>query len=550
MPYVALYRKFRPTTFDDVKGQDAVVRILRNQVKTGRVQHAYLFCGTRGTGKTSVARILARAVNCEHPVDGNPCGECASCREIAGGTSMNVIEFDAASHTGVDYIRDINEEVQYRPTMGNYKIYIIDEVHMLSAGAFNAMLKTLEEPPPYIIFILATTEFAKIPVTILSRCQRYDFRRIDTSVISGRLRELADKEGVAAEDRALSFIARAGDGSMRDAVSLLDRCIAFCMDGDLTYGRALKALGEADHDVFRNLAGAVLAGDAATALKTVGKQFQEGAEIGQFVGDFIRYLRDVMLLASASREEAAELIDAPEEQIGEMQELAGRAGVEPVLRCIRELSELQGRMRYATNRRVLAEVAILQMTKPQGDPADDALRARLLQVENRLEELEAGGAVYGQPAARPAAAPQPEAEEELDILPEAAPEELKAVCADWKRLIGGMEDGFVKNRLRESAIPQYNAETLENRLYIELAGGSGETADRLLVNTPEYREEIEDYLGGKLGRRVQVELHMADQRPNGIRSVDVDAMMERGLEGIHMEVEEADEEEGDSPLGF
>ena len=204
MSYVALYRKFRPRTFDEVKGQEHITKTLRNQVITGRLQHAYLFCGTRGTGKTSVAKILARAVNCENLTDGNPCGACESCRRIQDAISMNVIEIDAASNNGVDNIREIIEEVQYRPTDGRYKVYIIDEVHMLSGGAFNALLKTLEEPPSYVIFILATTEAAKIPVTILSRCQRYDFRRIDTDTITNRMAELLSMEGAEAEDRALS----------------------------------------------------------------------------------------------------------------------------------------------------------------------------------------------------------------------------------------------------------------------------------------------------------------------------------------------------------
>ena len=203
MSYQALYRKWRPTSFSDVKGQDHIVTTLRNQIKLDRVGHAYLFCGTRGTGKTTIAKIFAKAVNCEHPVDGNPCGECPVCRAIAAGTSMNVIEIDAASNNGVDNIREIREEVQYSPTEGRYKVYIIDEVHMLSIGAFNALLKTLEEPPAYVIFILATTEAHKIPITILSRCQRYDFHRISIDTISDRLTQLMEAEKINVEDRAV-----------------------------------------------------------------------------------------------------------------------------------------------------------------------------------------------------------------------------------------------------------------------------------------------------------------------------------------------------------
>ena len=230
MSYTALYRKWRPSNFDEVKGQDHIVTTLRNQIKNDRIGHAYLFCGTRGTGKTSVAKILAKAVNCSHPVDGNPCGECEVCRAVAAGASMNVIEIDAASNNGVDNIREIKEEVAYPPTQGRFKVYIIDEVHMLSIGAFNALLKTLEEPPAYVIFILATTEAHKIPITILSRCQRYDFRRISIETISDRLSELMDAEGITADGKALRYVAKAADGSMRDALSLLDQCLAFYMD--------------------------------------------------------------------------------------------------------------------------------------------------------------------------------------------------------------------------------------------------------------------------------------------------------------------------------
>lgn len=245
MSYTALYRKFRPQEFEDVKGQDHIVTTLKNQIKADRIGHAYLFCGTRGTGKTTIAKIFAKAVNCEHPVDGSPCGECPTCKAIAAGSSMNVIEIDAASNNGVDNIRQIREEVEYRPTEGKYKVYIIDEVHMLSIGAFNALLKTLEEPPSYVIFILATTEAHKIPITILSRCQRYDFRRISIDTIAGRLTDLMEKEQVNVEERAIRYIAKAADGSMRDALSLLDQCIAFYLGQELTYEKVLEKIGRA-----------------------------------------------------------------------------------------------------------------------------------------------------------------------------------------------------------------------------------------------------------------------------------------------------------------
>ena len=243
MSYTALYRKFRPDTFADVKGQDHIVTTLKNQIRANRIGHAYLFTGTRGTGKTSVAKIFAKTVNCEAPTENGPCGECQTCRAIAAGASMNVIEIDAASNNGVDNIREIVDEVSYSPAQGKYKVYIIDEVHMLSIGAFNALLKTLEEPPSYVIFILATTEVHKLPITILSRCQRYDFKRISIDTIASRMQELTAAEQVQVEDRALKYIAKTADGSMRDALSLLDQCIAFHLGMELTYDKVLDVLG-------------------------------------------------------------------------------------------------------------------------------------------------------------------------------------------------------------------------------------------------------------------------------------------------------------------
>ena len=235
MSYTALYRKWRPQVFDDVKGQDNIVKTLTNQIETDHVGHAYLFCGTRGTGKTTAAKIFAKAVNCEHPVKGNPCGECAVCKAIANGSSLNVIEIDAASNNGVDSIRQIRDEVEYRPTEGRYKVYIVDEVHMLTTAAFNALLKTLEEPPEYVMFILATTEVHKIPITILSRCQRYDFKRISVDTISERLNELVLAEKIQIEDTAIRYIAKMADGALRDALSLLDQCMAMKVGELLTY---------------------------------------------------------------------------------------------------------------------------------------------------------------------------------------------------------------------------------------------------------------------------------------------------------------------------
>ena len=315
MSYTALYRKFRPSTFDQVKGQDHIVQTLKNQINANRIGHAYLFCGTRGTGKTSVAKIFAKAVNCEHPVDGSPCNECETCRGITNGSAMNVIEIDAASNNGVDNIRQIRDEIQYSPSSGKYTVYIIDEVHMLSIGAFNALLKTLEEPPAYVIFILATTEPHKIPITILSRCQRYDFKRISIDTIAARLSELMEKESIEVEDKAIRYVAKAADGSMRDALSLLDQCIAFYLGQKLTYDNVLDVLGAVDNEIFSRLTRSVIDSDVATSLNILDEIIMQGREPGQFVNDFIWYLRNLMLIKTSDDDEIMEVIDASAERI-------------------------------------------------------------------------------------------------------------------------------------------------------------------------------------------------------------------------------------------
>ena len=330
MSYTALYRKFRPGEFDEVKGQDHIVTALRNQVRADRIGHAYLFCGTRGTGKTTVAKILAKAVNCEHPIDGSPCGECEMCRKITAQTSMNVIEIDAASNNGVGNIRDIIDEVQYSPSEGRFKVYIIDEVHMLSAGAFNALLKTLEEPPEYVVFILATTEAHKIPITITSRCQQYKFKRISIDTIAARLQDLMQREQIPAEDKALRYIAKAADGSMRDALSLLDQCIAFNLGETLTYDKALEVLGAVDTEVYSRLFRQMVAGDAVGCVEIVSEILIDGRDLTQFVNEYVWYLRGLMMLSASDQGE--DMLDVSTERLAQMKEEATLADTETLIR--------------------------------------------------------------------------------------------------------------------------------------------------------------------------------------------------------------------------
>ena len=406
MSYTALYRKWRPVTFEDVKGQDHIVQTLKNQITSGRIGHAYLFCGTRGTGKTSIAKIFARAVNCEHPVDGSPCNQCASCQAVLSGSSLNVVEIDAASNNGVENIREIREQVQYPPTEGNYRVYIIDEVHMLSTGAFNALLKTLEEPPSYVIFILATTEAHRIPVTVLSRCQRYDFKRISLPTPTARLKELTDAEQIAVEEKALAYIARAADGSMRDALSLLDQCVAFHYGKLLTYDNVLEVLGAVDTTVFSSLFRAIVSGDTRSCIYLLEEMIVQGRELGQFVNDFIWYMRNLLLIMTT--DDAENMLDMSEDNIRLLKEEAGLTHTETLMRYIRVFSDLSNQLRYASQKRVLVELAFIRLTKPQMEENLDSVIQRLNEIEARLDN---GQFVIRQPQESGAFAVQPPAQQ-------------------------------------------------------------------------------------------------------------------------------------------
>ena len=449
MSYIALYRKWRPRVFGDVKGQDHIVTTLQNQIRSERIGHAYLFCGTRGTGKTSVAKIFAKAVNCEHPEDGSPCGECPSCQQIQAGTSLNVVEIDAASNNGVENIREIRDQVQYPPTEGKYRVYIIDEVHMLSTGAFNALLKTLEEPPSYVIFILATTEVHKIPITVLSRCQRYDFRRITVDTIADRLKELTDAEGMAVEDRALRYVAKAGDGSMRDALSLLDQCAAFHYGETLTYENVLDVLGAVDNRVFRELFGALRSGQTKDCILRLEEMVIQGRELSQFVADFIWFLRNLLILKTA--DEAEELLDMSEDNLKQLREDAALADENVLMRYIRVFSEVLNQIRFAAQKRVLVELAFIRLTKPEMEQSMDAVLERLERLERQMEEgIPAApwpGNMAGdgsQPALLQAVQPQAsslesrEAEPRTVTLPKAQLEDLNLIRNEWGKIVREM----------------------------------------------------------------------------------------------------------------
>ena len=393
MSYMALYRKWRPDTFEEVKGQDHVVTTLKNQIINNRIGHAFLFCGTRGTGKTSIAKLFAKAVNCEHPINGSPCNECAACRAIADGSSMNVIEIDAASINGVDNIRQIREEVQYSPSEGKYKVYIIDEVHMLTQGAFNALLKTLEEPPAYVIFILATTESHKIPITISSRCQKYEFRRISVETISDRLMELLGREQIEAEKKAVDYIAKAADGSMRDALSILDQCIAFNIGKELTYENVLDTIGAVDIDVFARLLDCVIKLDVVGAIDLVDEVVWQGRELSRFVSEFTWFLRNVLLVKVSP--EADQKLDMSAENLERLRQLAAQIDTDALIRYINIFSDTSANIKYAVQKRIVLELAVIKLCKPEMETDYSALLDRVRVLEQKLESGAAGLVVAG-----------------------------------------------------------------------------------------------------------------------------------------------------------
>lgn len=557
MAYTALYRKFRPDQFAEVKGQEHIVTTLKNQIRADRIGHAYLFCGTRGTGKTTVAKIFAKAVNCEHPVDGNPCNECKTCRSIASGASMNVIEIDAASNNGVDNIREIRDEVAYSPAEGKYKVYIIDEVHMLSIGAFNALLKTLEEPPSYVIFILATTEAHKIPVTILSRCQRYDFKRITQEEITGRLRDLLAREQVEAEEKAIRYIAKKADGGMRDALSLADQCISFYLGETLTYEKVLEVLGAVDTEVFSQLLRQVLKGDVAGLFSHLEELIMQGRDLTQLVNDFTWYLRNLMLLKASDQMDDS--LDVSAENLIQLKEEAAMVREDALMRYIRIFSELANQIRHAANKRVLLEVAFIKLCRPQMQRDEISLAERIRRLERQIEEgvvaVRAGEPNNGTAAAQGrtevvgssvnAGASGAFQEQRRDVMEEtqqghsrinyqkAAPKDLQQIRSMWSSIIMGADNPRFKTVLASAELKFNLAEGAENQLFVSFADFLGET----YVNDASKKEELEQLIAEKTGKKAEVRFILAADegiQNASLKKIDVDEALK---EFVHMDIE-------------
>ena len=523
--YQALYRVWRPKTFSEMVGQEAIVRTLRNQVTTGRIAHAYLFCGSRGTGKTSAARILTRAINCEHPVNGDPCGECDSCRTIESGASFDVYEMDAASNSRVEEIRELLEKVDYPPQFGRYKVYIIDEVHMLSNAAFNALLKTLEEPPDYMVFILATTEPQKLPATILSRCQRYDFGRYSEEQIAGHLQHVIDQSGEQAEPEALNLIARAAEGGMRDALSILDMCMG---SGEtITEASVRQALGAADRSFLFSFAGALAQKDAAEALRLIEELMRGGRDVQVFLKDLSAHLR--MLMAVMLLGPGESLPGSSEENTRRCAQQAKAFSQQRLLRVLDGCMKAEADTRWAASARSVLEIFALRACDQPEEQDIEALLERVTDLEHRLAELEKNGvraAVPGpspeKPLPAPAAPQKPAAPPPDTPVPEGS-KLPKDVWNDALRLLKKTEPA-IYGPLTRARYGGY-----QDGVYRALFA-PGEEIFQTMLSSPARREKIEAALNQCGG--VNARFDAMPQKPQEDGGQDKKKQQEEALSGL------------------
>lgn len=403
MSFVALYRRYRPTTFDKVIGQDHIVQTLVNQIATDRIGHAYLFTGTRGTGKTSLAKIFSKAINCLNPRNGSPCGKCESCVALSDPSNIDIIEIDAASNNGVNEIRELRENVQYPPVSCKYKVYIIDEVHMLTGAAFNALLKTLEEPPKHVVFILATTEAHKIPATILSRCMRFDFKLIPAEKIAKVISDIYDGEGKEYEKEAVNLIAQAGEGSMRDALSIADTALSYGV-GKLTYDDVVNILGSSNENVLYQFVHSVLNGKTGKVLESVNEIFSLGKSAGVLIKDLTKYIRNVLVAKTC--ENANAILGLPQDKFEKVKTLADSTNENRLLRILTVFAQAENDLKYSNHPRIIFETAAVKATCPEEDFDMNALLSRIKDLEEKVKNG-VKAAVFETPVETPVSATVP-----------------------------------------------------------------------------------------------------------------------------------------------
>ena len=516
MAYRALYREWRPKDFSHVVGQKAIIETLRNQVVSQRIAHAYLFCGSRGTGKTSTAKILAKAINCENPKDGDPCGICMSCLRAEQEETLDVIEIDAASNNGVDEIRELRDTVKYPPQYGKYKVYIIDEVHMLSPSAFNALLKTLEEPPEHIVFILATTEPQKLPETILSRCQRFDFGRISLNEIAGRLKEAADGCGSVVSDGALTMIARAAEGGMRDALSLLDMCLGYSDHIDEKLVRSI--LGTSDTSFLFEFSDAITDCNAAGVYHLIDRLMRDGKDPAVFARDVCRHIR-TMMISKLCPDELSSIMDITDEEAAEYKEHAETITVSRLMKILDQFLSLEADMRYASSPRIALENASLKCCLRLEGTDDQTMSDRILEIEHKMERLTSGA---GNPAANApgtssgtvSAPPQTREAGKTPVTPnENTAKIAKAITGDssvWKEMMKSIQrsDITLWSFLSQGKL----ISDTDGHYCWQASNSAGEEQYITLLNAPEKASYIADRLTEITGHQCQFQAvgHLSD----------------------------------------
>ena len=537
MAYVALYRKFRPQKFEDLVGQEPIVRTLLNQISSGRIAHAYLFTGPRGTGKTSTAKLFARAINCLNFSGNSHCGECEACKAFESDDNMDIIEIDAASNNGVDNIRDIREKVVFAPALGKYKVYIIDEVHMLSQGAFNALLKTLEEPPKHVVFILATTEIHKLPATVLSRCQRFDFRLISAQTIASRLRCVLEQSDIKFADEAIELIAKSAEGGMRDALSLADVCVSYC-GNNVSLDDARKVLGISDRSFLFELTDALISFDISRALSACRKAVLEGHDIGVLTLELMSHLRDCLLAKYCKQSD--ELACLPSEIYKKLVEQAEKADEEHLLRAIDILSALEAEIKLYSRPNIQFEAAIARICLPKVD--DSAFEDRIAALEKKIEELlqgkvaikEAKGLEKAQEAILQKDlppfeldAPPFEVEEPKTIKKEKAEKAKEPKTAEVQKTVADIGDVWSKmlKKVYEKDKPlgimmrSFSSEVIDDKFVIYIPSQIAHKADII----KKHEEKLSEIASEVCGRKVKVESVVGD-KPNNTQEAPSDMM--------------------------
>jgi DNA polymerase III subunit gamma/tau len=506
MSYIALYRKWRPTVFEDVVEQEHVVKTLRYSIGIGRIAHAYLFCGTRGTGKTTMAKIFSRAINCLSPRNGDPCNECEICKGILNESILDVIEIDAASNNSVDNVREIRDEVIYAPSQAKYKVYIIDEVHMLSTGAFNALLKTLEEPPSHVVFILATTDPHKLPATILSRCQRFDFRRISVESIMGRLQEISVEGGITLQKEAAKLIAKMADGALRDAISILDQCISLG-EKEITYNDVLSVVGIVNDsfiaDFFDGLAGK----DIKKILELIDKLVMEGKDISQFVADLIFYYRNLLICKMTS--DPTDIIEGSKDTIERMSMQCANLSHEELMHNIKELSLLESSLKWATHPRILLEVALMKLCDSSSIQYGGDVVERLAELEKRINSgditVKSSGASN---AMKPAAVNNNTTKQKPEDSQKAnKPVNIESISC-WNDVLSELK---TSGRMALFTYLIGTKATVLDSKFIGIVFEPGRSLNKMVVSKAENLEVIETVLNQKLSAEYKIKCINADE---------------------------------------